>query len=97
MKSYTCKSVRDHNQKAILKDKTIEVISYIGKKEVFRYEFPMVLWLKALGRPFNNSIYNKHELINKYADSRINFVEEYAIRERIIDAQIRAIETIMEC
>jgi len=93
--SFTSKFVTDCNQKAVLKGDVVEVISYVGRRKVFSYKLPLSEWSIA-ENTIGNPNYHKRELINKHADSRVNFLEQIPIHERIVDSQVYAIEQLLK-
>ena len=91
--SYTSKQVRDHNQKAVLGNDHIFVTSFVGRQKTWSYKLPVKEWLQA-ATAYGNPAYHKVQLIGKYA-APANTPSEDSIRNRIIDAQIDAIQHII--
>jgi hypothetical protein len=91
--SYTSKQVRDHNQKAVLGNTHIFVTSFVGRQKTWSYKLPINEWHQA-ANAYGNPAYHKVELIRKYA-APANTPSEDSIRNRIIDAQIDAIQHIV--
>ena len=88
----TDKSVRDNTQRAIIKDGQITVESKSGRNKVIEKTFPLEKWAEIDKSPFNTGG-NKKRLVEELGAMRIGDTpEDHSLGQRIIDAQIGAIE-----
>jgi hypothetical protein len=92
--AFTDKSVRDNTQRAVILDDKIILTNRVMGRIVKKTEIPLEKW-QELERSFGNPSYNKREYIRSLDTVRIgDRAEDYCLKERIIDAQISAINKV---
>jgi hypothetical protein len=84
--------VRDHNQKAFFEQETIKVISMTGRRISYSYTISVTDW-RNISR-IGNYEFNRREFLEKKMPQAIT-TEENSLRQRIIDAQIKAITAVV--
>jgi hypothetical protein len=90
------KSVRDHNQQAIIVDDTITIKMRVGREVRGTYSFPLTEWQKADNHPTFNKNWNRLKLIEKYTKVLDNQDGGECQAARIRDSQITAITKALE-
>ena len=95
----TDKSVRDNNQRAIIKDGIITVVNKSSRNKLGEYTISIKDWEATKNGPSANPNWNKRKIVE--AKFKENFPDNYrdelpasqdALNNRIIDSEIRAIE-----
>ena len=92
----TIKSVRDNPQRAVVDGDHIKLINKFGRKVVKTTFIPISDWQNISN--FGNIHYNQREFIEKLSTVVIDtsFPENACLKERIIDAQILAINSVIK-
>lgn len=92
----TCKSVRDHSQRAILRNDTIVVSSYVGREKRGEIRIRLDEWQRACStRDSFNPHWNKRELIRSKTSGMDDEPGGPCQADRIRDAMVHAIEELM--